>query len=267
MDCYFEHFNSIYDFENKISETKRAVNTKFVNNQSSMTKGDESFYGTSSYEEATELLEKGWNKNMASLKSNLKIFETAQKRLHAKTVISVAGYAPVVANAIRGVPKTMYASRKNKKTLRTLHVVFNNTSSCQVTAEELASNGELILKLCMLLEINDIRTQIDVMPKCSFYNSNHDIDNVALCTVKIKDYQQPFNLLKMAYPLSNPSFFRRQGFRFLETLPNAKIANKMGKTYGKSLSMLDKNKYKDILDNYKMENKDTVYIYFQYYPL
>ena len=37
--------------------------------------------------------------------------------------------------------------------------------------------------------------------------------------VKVKDYQEKLNIQKLCFPIAHPSFFRRFGFRFVETFP------------------------------------------------
>ena len=79
--------------------------------------------------------------------------------------------------------------------------------------------------------------------------------------MNIKEYRQPFNLLKIAYPLAHVSFFRRHGFRYLETLPEMKNS-KFVSGYGLSMIYTDK-KIKDAYFKFAgfMED-DVVYIDF-----
>ena len=160
-DYKFEQFNSIYDFENAL---KRPVNEFFQGNQNSYNKDKE-----------------------------LKKYETFLQVKKNKIIKNIAGYAPCVPNAIRGVPKSMYAIKKvdSKKKNKTVHLVINNTNTHQVSNEDLLKTGMVFLKLAILLEKNDIRTRIDIVPKMSKKD-----DSIYGCSVKIKDYNQSFNLSK-----------------------------------------------------------------------
>lgn len=225
-DFKYEHFNSIYDFE-------RALNTRKVNDcfgsRPSSCGQDFSFTQTESYEAADELLKNGWNAEVENIERELQKFSRTIQVKRNRQIKSVAGYAPCVANAIRGVPKSMFATktveRKEKK--RSIHIILNNTASADTKSETLMKSGLTILKLAMVLDRMGVRTKIDVIPKMAEINGQ-----VHGCTVGIKDYRQPFNLSKIAYPLAHVSFFRRHGFRFYESLEEYKY--KKSSRYGSS---------------------------------
>lgn len=212
-DFRYEHFNSIYDFENAINT--RPVNEYFQGDEHSKS-GSSSFTATESLNEADELMLKGWNAKVEEMKKKIN-FQNKVERLRNKQIKNVAGYAPCVPNAIKGVPKSMIATKVQRveEKRRTMHLVINNTGTAGFTSTELMNCGMTVLKLAQLLDANKIRTRIDVVPKMSYKN-----DSLYGCTVKIKDYKQNFNLSKVAYPLGHVSFFRRHGFRYFETLPN-----------------------------------------------
>lgn len=258
-DFKYEHFNTIYDFNNAIKT--RAVNSDFAGKESSRLKDDSGWFGTGTWDEAQELLEKGWNVKVEQMKSELEKFSRDVDVQRRKQIKSVAGYAPCVPNAIRGVPKSMLSSKpvQRKESRRTLRIVMNNTAIGNVGADELMKSGMTMLKLALLLEKSGVKTRIDVVPKMSF---SRDEKNVCYgCSVTIKDYRQPFNLSKMSYPLAHASFFRRHGFRYLETMDGD--MRKWVKSYGVSLSCHDKSEQKEYLDYVGFLKDGVVYIDFK----
>jgi hypothetical protein len=54
-----------------------------------------------------------------------------------------------------------------------------------------------------------------------------------------KDYKQPLDLLKLSFPVTHPSMFRRIGFRFMETMPNS---NSRYTNYGRPLENISNHK-------------------------
>ena len=195
------------------------------------------------------------NQNSYNKDKELKKYETFLQVKKNKIIKNIAGYAPCVPNAIRGVPKSMYAIKKvdSKKKNKTVHLVINNTNTHQVSNEDLLKTGMVFLKLAILLEKNDIRTRIDIVPKMSKKD-----DSIYGCSVKIKDYNQSFNLLKMAYPLAHTSFFRRQGFRYFETL-SGDMAKFVG-GYGTSIVRCENNEKEDYLKSVGLRKDGIIYL-------
>ena len=70
--------------------------------------------------------------------------------------------------------------------------------------------------------------------------------------VKLKNYHERFNLQKMCFPLAHPSYFRRFGFKFLETFPKM-TDDTFPHGYGRPL------KHSELVSNYKT-GKDVIVI-------
>lgn len=258
-DFKYEHFNTIYDFNNALKT--RAVNDAFYNADHSQNRDDSGWRGTVTWDEAQKFLEKGWNIKVEQMKSELEKFSRKVDVQRRKQIKNVAGYAPCVPNAIRGVPKSMLSSKpvQRKENRRTLHIVMNNTAIQKVSADELMKSGMTMLKLALLLEKSGVKTRIDVVPKMSF--RDEEKNTCYGCSVTIKDYRQPFNLSKMSYPLAHVSFFRRHGFRYLETM-DGDMSEWVDK-YGSSISRWDKSEQKEYLDYAGFLKDGVVYIDFK----
>lgn len=212
-DFKYEHFESVYEFENTVNH--RPVNPIFEGEESSFT-GSEDFTGTANYGSANDMLLKGWNTQVERMEEELKSFSRTVKAVRTRQVKSVAGHAPCVPNAIRGVPKSMISVKRidSKKNERTANLLFINVSNWATSSEDFMKAGMTVLKLAMLLDRAGVRSRVDVMPIATCReNSCYG------CSVKVKDYRQTFNLSKLAYPIAHVSLFRRHGFRYLETIP------------------------------------------------
>ena len=246
MKYIFENFKNIYEFEKTLKA--RPVKEIFQKEIASADTKDFDFYQTKDFDEAETLLKDGWNPQIDYIKKELNKFAVGVNRSYNKQIKSIAGFAPCVPNAIRGVPKSMISTKKVEKKQRTVHLVINNCTRGSTSGEALMKSGLLFMKLAMLLEKNNIRTKIDVVPKMSKTDTG-----IFGCSVTIKDYKQPFNISKIAYPLAHVSFFRRHGFRWWETIDAPMNENALG--YGKSIMFLDKSekqkylKYASLTDN------------------
>jgi hypothetical protein len=240
-DFKIERFKSVYEFEDALN--KRPVNKAF-RNLSSHRSGDSDWFQTKDYEEAEKFLKEGWNAKIEELKTTIEKYSRLIVAQHKKQVKDVRGFVPCVPRALKGHPKAMisYARQERTEKRNTIHVVFNNCGTGGVSGDTLLKCGLTVLKMALVLDKSNIRTKIDVVPKMSYVYCGGN--SCYGCTVTIKDYRQPFNFSKMAYPIANPSFFRRHGFAYLEHMDGDMRDWSFG--YGTSLAQCpskDKEEY------------------------
>ena len=97
-----EKFNSLDDFTSTIGMRKN--NSVFANSFSSE-EGSSSFSGTSSYQESIELISRGYSDGLSKINSD-NGERINYRRVQSKKIprASVVGYAPIVPNAIIGLP-------------------------------------------------------------------------------------------------------------------------------------------------------------------
>lgn len=254
----FETFKSVYEFEDTLN--KRPINSHFSTSSGSSDKSDVEWYQTRDYNEADLFLDKGWNAKIDEVKGVLEHFSSTVAVKHRKQVFDYVGFMPSVPRAIMGYPQAMinYTKRDEFEKQRTKHIIFNNCANCGTSGDNLLKSGLTVLKLAMILDKSNVRTKIDMLPffaKCS--------GSYLGCSVTIKDYRQSFNYLKMAYPIANPSFFRRHGFRYLETQNGDEWAKWTG-GYGSSIKNDDTDKEVEGFREYAgLRKDDVVYITYQ----
>jgi hypothetical protein len=159
---------------------------------------------------------------------------------------------------LKGHPKAMISYTKQERTEKrnTIHVVFNNCGTSDVSGDTLLKCGLTVLKMALVLDKSNIRTKIDVVPKMSYVRIGGN--SCYGCTVTIKDYRQPFNFSKMAYPIANPAFFRRHGFNYLEKTQGISSSWRSG--YGCSLAMCSEEKKANYLKFAGLADNNVVYI-------
>lgn len=214
MEKYrIEHFKSVYEFESALKS--RPINEAFDISDGSADTHRSDWFQTKNYDEADDLLVNGWNAKIDEMKGTLEKFSRKVAVQQRITENNVVGFMPNVPRAIKGYPDSMFSHREVNKTetRNTIHIIYSMSSCAGTSGNQLLQAGLAILKMAMILDKSNIRTKIDLVPFESY------CDNTYIgCTVGIKDYRQSFNFSKMAYPIANPSFFRRHGFRYLETM-------------------------------------------------
>lgn len=204
----YKSFNSIKEFENYLASGK----TQEGMNEDSKD-GDKSFTHTNTYDEANNLLLYGDYKlkkkiegmGVAKLKANLNKY-VVRRQIYT----SVQGFAPNVPNYIAGVPNSMINARMKHVKQNVVTVFYNCAVSGFTDAKDIT---EAVAKLCcalIRLEAQGIRVNLYAGTLGSASGQK------ACFSVKIKSSGQPFDTLKMMYPLAHPSFNRRHKFRFVE---------------------------------------------------
>lgn len=94
-----------------------------------------------------------------------------------------------------------------------MNIIYSNSANASVTAKQLATAGRHVLDVVAILERQGYRVNVDILTTACTSTQ------VAMCFVHVKDALRTINPLKLAYILVHPSFFRRQGLRWIETCP------------------------------------------------
>lgn len=212
---YFESFSSLAEFKAGLERDVTGIFVAKVNaGEGSLVK--DFWAGTETYEEAEKLLNEGYDVGAETLmKKVLAIHNEAPK---PRMTASVTGSAPIVANAIIGYPRSMWAMKQVAKPTPTRRVFIINTAGSAVENEKLLQSGAVMLNVCNHLEMNGVRTEINIIPKFSWNTARNNKTYTHGCMIKLKDYRESFSFKKMAYPIAHTSMFRRHGFHFLETM-------------------------------------------------
>lgn len=207
-----ETFNGVHEFLNVIG--KREPNKVFKGNTLSSEKGDYDFTMTKDYAESEELMGTGYKDGLNDLKKckTVKVNRTTNIRKNIPQT-GIVGYAPHVPNAIAGVPQSMISSQKIEQRAKVLTIVYDCGAHAKVSANKFVKAGRNILDLVTMLELQGYRVRVDIQE--AFCTNKEK----AICRITVKNHRQPINPLKISYLILHPSFFRRQGFKWLETVP------------------------------------------------
>ena len=209
-----ERFNGVSEFLNVIA--KRPINSHFWAERMDLASDtkDKKFTMTDNYAESEALMAAGYSEGLADLQKAgaFKVGFSTNETRHIPHA-SVVGYAPHVPNAIAGIPQSMIGTTHIQQKSKIVTILYDGAAAACVGADKFVKAGRVLMSLIIKLEMMGYRVQLDILD--AFCRS----DEKAFCIMTVKNHRQPINPLKISYLLLHPSFFRRQGFRWLETQP------------------------------------------------
>lgn len=217
-NVHIERFESISQMLHAI-ET-RPTNSVFTGARLESKRDDYSFTRTHSYDEALNLLSCGWEEPLEKIKkgvsSNFKSNTTLNK---SRPQTGVVGYAPCVPNAIMGLPNSMIATEKTPSKVKAVTILFSMSVTGGYSQENILKAGIVILNIINDLELAGYRVRLDVEFFGAGSSASSTPNRICSARVNVKDWRQPLDLKKLAFPISHPSMFRRFGFHWVETYP------------------------------------------------
>jgi hypothetical protein len=205
-----QEFSSIQDFT---SYLKTAPTSQlFQGVEHSKTNGF-SFTGTNSFDEAMDLITKGWTIEAERLTQKLKL-EKIEAPKTTRPTYDVVGYQASVPRYLQGVPTNMVTRKPEIRKQKIVKLYHDITYSFNVDKDKIEEEGVKVLKLVQALEAQGYRIELNV---CFLAREGREIPTGL---VKIKGAEERMSISKVAFPLVHPSMLRRLFFRFEECLPN-----------------------------------------------
>ena len=177
--------------------------------------------GINCYEDAVNYLKTGYQPAVDSLKAKMKINRNGESKRFAFQN-SVAGFAPVVPLALKGVPNCMIDMYIKPIKTKVVDVYYDLTCSAGTSSQTILNNGKVLLSAITELEMQGYRFNLYAMQS---YSDNKSAD---ILVVKIKDASQPMDLKRMSYPLMHTGFFRAIGFDWYSKMPEGKFRGGYG---------------------------------------
>lgn len=222
--CFFESFASPYS----LAETVKTRQNNHMFGTVSEAHGRQNFTLTDSYEEAENILRLGardiadkMNKSLENIRASTQLEKAILEPYYYGSRVNVP-------RAIIGHPKAMIRRVNIPLKTSAVKLVYDISANCNIKAEELLKCGIVVLELVYRLEAARIRVELDV---CGYAAETNSGD--AVTVINLKRGQEPLDVLKVAYPLAHPSFFRRHNFKWMETVSGAEYPDS---GYGRHLS-------------------------------
>lgn len=187
--------------------------------------GSKGFTGSESFEAANNMMLQGWSEGAARVQKymNAGVTGTAPKRVIYNSVV---GFVPNVSNYLAGNPLNMINQRRVKTPKKVVTIVYNSSVGYGVEAADIEKTAAALFNVVSGLEASGVRVELWVTSFSVNAKIGHRTNGkpyiiktgseFLFTAVKIKSAGQPFNLLKMIYPVVHPSFLRRHGFAIKE---------------------------------------------------
>lgn len=205
-----------------VEDSKRRVVTNHQFHDMKTYRISKSDYGVDSYDEAMELMEKGYQANVEKLDNFDSDLQGIEKRITFAN--DIVGYAPVVPLAIMGVPNCMMNSKQKPIKAKVLDVYYDMTARWGTTPEQFIKAGQKMLTAIMQLEMQGYKFNLYTTQT---YYDKYDNDGDMLA-VKIKGSNEPLNIKRMSFAIAHPAFFRVVGWDWYSRFPKGKYRDGYG---------------------------------------
>lgn len=206
----------------------------FVKNESpkfhslSSKNGSFSFTQTKNFDEAVNLLTKGWTDKTEQIVSKMKTIKFSKNEMKEISKFDVAGYQCCVPRYLQGVPDSMIAKKKIPQKQKIVKLTKSVGYNCGVPADTIFENSVKAFKLIEALEKNGQRCELTVNWVTARFSERVEV------YLKLKSPNERLNVSKMAFPMCHPSMLRRIMFAVLERLDDVNIEFNNG--YGRSIT-------------------------------
>ena len=217
---YLEKYESVNEFIKTLNERIKSYKGEIYDPSFK-------FCGTNSLDEANDLFYHGDKENAdkvtaakAKIKAQGKGYETRNSLYN-----SPCGFMPIVPKVLAGDPQNMLAIRKERyNSTKVINIAYNVAVDCTRTTEDLIKTAAKVANVIASLEKNGYRVNLYA------YACGRDLkNNYYSLLVKIKDSGKYLDTLRIAYPLVNPSFYRRHVFGHMERLKGFNLNRSYGK--------------------------------------
>ena len=223
----FNKFDSVEKFSTWLQVTPQTAKSKEFNASNEVSKYNTEFTGTESFDVAQNLLKCGDKENADKIAATIRKIKAQGKGNETRNKLynSPCGFMPIVPKVLAGDPQNMLAIRKERyNSTKVLNVAYNVAVDCTRTTEDLIKTAAKVANVIASLEKNGYRVNLYA------YSCGRDLkNNYYSLLVKIKDSGKYLDTLRIAYPLVNPSFYRRHIFGYMERLKGFYLNRSYGK--------------------------------------
>ena len=223
----FNKFNSVEEFSNWLQVTPQTANGKKFDASNEVSKYNTEFTGTESFDVAQNLLKCGDKENADKIAATIRKIKAQGKGYETRNSLynSPCGFMPIVPKVLAGDPQNMLAIKKQRyNSTKVLNIAYNVAVSCSITTDDMIKTAAKVANVIASLEKNGYRVNLYA------YACGRDLkDNYYSLLVKIKDSGKYLDTLRIAYPLVNPSFYRRHVFGYMERLKGFYLNRSYGK--------------------------------------
>jgi hypothetical protein len=203
-----QEFDSISDFKRHIDNTP--ISPIFRGRRQQSSDSGHSFSHTSSYEEAEELLTRGWSQGAEKLAKAVPVKTSPSSVRGTTPAYSTVGHQASVPRYIMGVPTNMIDRKPQTKVQKIIVINKDVSFGCSVDATEIEREGIKALQIIQALEGKGYRVRLNIFVLTTYGTE------AGLGKICIKKPEERMSLIKVAFPIIHPSMLRRIFLRWEE---------------------------------------------------
>lgn len=210
MNYLIQEFDSIHDLMQHITTAPIAPAFKSREHSLGSQQTGRSWSGTDTFDDALDLLERGWTSEAAKLTKKIPVSTHSSTDTRTKAHFDVVGFQASVPRYLQGVPQNMVNQKRvvqKQKIVEINRDIFFNSGW---SASRIEEEGIKAIQVVQAIENKGFRVRINVV------GTTESGDEVGFFKICIKRPDQRLNLSKMSFPMAHTGFFRRIGFSMIE---------------------------------------------------
>ena len=205
----FESSNSLIDFLNERKYQNSRAHKMSKKSEYSMRYGD-------------ELIVK-------AMKGDIKTYG-----IHDKIKPDFYGMMPIVPKALVSDPYCFLNQKKIREENKYITLIFDVSVPWNYSAEQMIENGKKLIAVMKYMEQTGFR--IRLFACASSASSPYAPSNCNALLLKLKDFNQPFSVNRIAFPIANPNFLRDVSFEWEDKDPVCVYHDSYGYALGYSIT-------------------------------
>jgi len=217
---------------------------------------EKEFAGVEDYEQVRDMLLNGWTKPIKNVERKIAEIDKTKRIDVRKPAMKpdVAGFMPIVPNALMGLPKSMFNTHMVSKKSKVLDVLLDVTYPARLKQPEIIEYYSKVFAYLMSLEKQGFRVRITVFMLFGDYDENQ----VHVFKLLLKRENQPIDIKRLMFPMIHNAMLRAMGFDWYQRLPGAeKIEG-----YGKAMHYWgNSEKVREVKQALGIDNGKTFYVY------
>lgn len=254
---YIEKYKSYKEFVETIKEREKTYckdsSHYLAKNWDSK---DTSWIGIDNYETAESYLLNGWENHLEMMKKEIdKNINLMDNKKVIKQYSDVCGFAPIVPNALLGLPNCMLNTHKDVKKSKIIKFLFEMNKPWTYSSKQIIEKYSKILANIAILEKNGYRCRIELN---GTFSNMHENQTIVGCNILVKSENQLFDVKRLCFPLVHSAMSRLFGFAWENSLPIKDNYHISG--MGQALYLWNKIDRDEVLNALNERNEKIVYV-------
>jgi hypothetical protein len=174
--------------------------------------------GTSTYEEARNLLLKGWTPAAEKLTKRVPVSTVPSTVKNSRPAYSTVGHQASVPRYLQGIPTNMIDRKPQVQKQKIIILNKSMSYSAMWGQARIEEQGIKALQVIQALESRGYRVKMNMVFSTAdaSESQSRDFKESIVLKVTIKKPDERFSLSKMAFPLVHTAMLRRIGFDWVE---------------------------------------------------